>query len=337
MTIMNVDESDPSLISRDKILTHLTNNDEIIFKHQQRGEADLTKDEKFQIAADIFEKNKVTFLTRFGKYLNENHLTFFINFENEDVNIIVRDLLNDYSEKSHHLLVRNRRYEALNRLKQDGTYFSEVEMMKRNPLLYEQLIGQYLSEDEKRKRDKVSTGEASFVKILMEGIERDESEAIRLKQEEEEENAMEEEDDGDDEECVSGKNTEDEEAVPPYAQWGEIKEYKPKAKKTQLPLITATERKLLREEFVTTMYENFLEGKDSDFDYKKVDNDQQYDNIEILTNDAQEKYFDAEAPEDVEMEETVTVQPEDDDLDTYMKHVHHKLEMSQISRDLKKL
>lgn len=322
-------ESDPSLTSRDKILTHLTNNDEIIFKLQQRGEADLTKAEKFQIAAEIFDKNKVTFLTRFGKYLNETHLKFFTNFNNEDVNIIVRDLLNDYSERSHHLLVRNRRYEALNRLKVDGTYFSEVEMMKRSPLLYEQLIGQYLSEDEKRERDKVSTGEASFVKILMEGIERDESEAKRLKQEEEEDNAMEEEED--DEEDTS------EDKIAPYVQWGEIQEYKPKAKKLPVVSITATERRLLREEFVTTMYENFLEGKDSDFDYKKVDSDQQYDNIEILTNDAQEKYFDAEAPEDVEMIATITEQSDDDELDTYMKHIHHKLEMSQISRDLKKL
>lgn len=335
MVIMEV-ETDALLINRDKILTHLMNNDEIIFKQQQRGEADLTKDEKFQIAADIFEKNKVTFLTRFGKYLDEDHLKFFTLFENEDLNIIIRDLLNDYSKKGHHLLVRNRRYEALNRLKQNSTYFSEIEMMKRNPLLYEQLIGQYLSEDEKRERDKISTGETSFVKILMEGIERDESEAKRIKQEEEEDNAMEEEDDDEDEEGVLVQKSEDKEDTQPYVQWGEIKEYKSKMKKTEVPSITATERKLLREEFITTMYESFLDGKDSDFDYKKVDNDQQYDNIAILSNDAEEKYFDAESPEDVEMQTTVREESEDE-LDTYMKRIHHKLEMSQIAQDLKKL
>lgn len=37
-------------------------------------------------------------------------------------------------------------------------------------------------------------------------------------------------------------------------------------------LLTAEERLLLRQEFVTTMYQNFLEGKDKDFfDYGTVD------------------------------------------------------------------
>lgn len=332
MTVMEV-EGDPSQIDRESILTHLINNDEIVFKNQQRGEADLTKNEKLQIASDIFEKNKVTFLTRFGKYLNENHLLYFKNFESEDINIILRDLLDEQSEKAHHLLVRNRRYEALNRLKQEGSYFSEVEMMKRNPLLYEQLVGRYLSEDEKKERDKVNTNKTSFVKILMEGIERDESEAKRMKQEEEEDDAMEEEDDDD-----GAKNGESEdEASAPYIPWGEIMDGKSKVRKVQnVPLITAAERNLLRDEFVTTMYENFLEGKDSDFDYKRVDTNQQYDNIEVLANDAQEKYFDSESPEHVEMEETNKAESEDE-LDTYMQHIHHKLEMSQLSRNLKNM
>lgn len=330
---MEVDD-ETSPITRDSILRHLVNNNEITFKNQQRHEADLTEEEKFQIAADIYEKNKINFLTRFGKYLSTDQLNFFKNFESEDINIILHDLLQDQSEKKHHLLIRNRRYEALNRLKQDSTYFSEVEMMKRNPLLYDQLVGQYLSEDEKKERDKFSTGEASFVKILMEGIERDESEAKRIKQEEEEDGALEEEDE---EEAKEDISKDDEDSRPPYAPWGEIADSKCKIQRVQnVPFITSTERKLLREEFVTTMYENFLEGKDSDFDYKKVDNDQQYDNIETLANDAQEKYFDSESPEDVAMEDTVR-QESEDELDTYMKHIHHKLEMSQIRRDIKNL
>lgn len=57
-------------------------------------------------------------------------------------------------------------------LKEDS-YFSEIEMMKRNPLLYEQLVGQYLTEEEKRERDKFEMKDnTTFVKILMEGIER---------------------------------------------------------------------------------------------------------------------------------------------------------------------
>ena len=38
------------------------------FKHQQRGEPDLTFDEKLQIATQVLEKNPATFLSRFGRY-----------------------------------------------------------------------------------------------------------------------------------------------------------------------------------------------------------------------------------------------------------------------------
>lgn len=326
MTVMEVD-GDASQTSRDDIIARLVGNDEIIFKNQQRGEADLTREQKFEIAVEIFDKNKVTFLSRFGRHLTREQLNYFKTFENEEVDIILKDLLREHSVKAHHLLVRNRRYEAMNRLKDEGSYFSEIEMMKRNPLLYEQLVGQYMTEDEKKQRDKVASENATFVKILMEGIERDESEAKRIKQEEEEEGAMEHEE---------KQMQKIEDPSPSFVRWGEIDE-KPKARKTQPSSITAAERRLLKEEFVTTMYESFLEGKDADFDYEKVDENQQYDNIDTLANDAQERYFDSESPEDVEMEENMKEEVEEDELEIYMKHVRHKLEMSDLSKNLKRL
>jgi hypothetical protein len=35
----------------------------------------------------------------------------------------------------------------------EGIYFSEKEMRQRNPLLYQQLIGQYLTRNEREKRN----------------------------------------------------------------------------------------------------------------------------------------------------------------------------------------
>lgn len=50
--------------------------------------------------------------------------------------------------------VKNRRYDALKKMIADGSsYFSEDEMRQRNPYLYEQLIGQYLSEEERKERE----------------------------------------------------------------------------------------------------------------------------------------------------------------------------------------
>lgn len=55
------------------------------------------------------------------------------------------------------MCIKNRRFDALKKMVTEGTYFSEEEMRKRNPLLYEQLVGQYLSEEEKRMREEIDT------------------------------------------------------------------------------------------------------------------------------------------------------------------------------------
>lgn len=41
----------------------------------------------------------------------------------------------------------------------------------------------------------------------------------------------------------------------------------------------------------------FLEGQDEDFDYSEVDTNDEYDNLEILGQDEEDKYFDDEEPQ----------------------------------------
>ena len=53
----------------------------------------------------------------------------------------------------------------------------------------------------------------------------------------------------------------------------------------------------LREEFLNIMRQRFLQGLDEEFDYTKVDTSDEYDNLEILGQDEEEKYFDEEEPE----------------------------------------
>lgn len=56
-----------------------------------------------------------------------------------------------------------------------------------------------------------------------------------------------------------------------------------------------SEHKLkLREEFLNLMRQRFLEGLDEEFDYTKVDTSDEYDNLELLGHDEQDKYFDEE-------------------------------------------
>ncbi|XP_075723545.1 coiled-coil domain-containing protein 97-like [Rhipicephalus microplus] len=63
------------------------------------------------------------------------------------------------------------------------------------------------------------------------------------------------------------------------------------------PHVSATEKRLLRNAFMNTMYESFLSGKDKDYDYESVDNNADFDSLQTRQHDEEEKYFDAEEPE----------------------------------------
>lgn len=59
------------------------------------------------------------------------------------------------------------------------------------------------------------------------------------------------------------------------------------------------ERLILREEFTSRMHQRFLDGKDGGFDYSTVDDNPDFDNLDIVARDEEDRYFDEEEPEDV--------------------------------------
>lgn len=327
----------------DDIISSLTYNTEICFKNQQKWEADLTCQQKFEIAMQLFEKSKLNFLLKFGKHLKHDQLDYFKKFttncepEWEEVKLVLDDLYKNCSSTYHSTIVKNRRYEALKQMVKDDAYFSEIEMMKRNPLLYEQLVGQYMSADEVKARDKYKMDEqCTFVKILMEGIERDDAEEYKKQQAEYEDNQMEEEDTSDEEDKAEEERPET--PQPSTSRWGEFEgstEKRMKPPHKQNLSVTGQERQLLKEEFVTTMYQSFLDGKDKDFDYKKIDNDASYDNLTELDHDEEDKYFESEEA-DEDMDENREVSSEDE-LDIYMNALRQHPTVTQLSQDLKKL
>lgn len=173
-------------------------------------------------------------------------------------------------------------------------------------------MGQYLTADEVEERDRFANNDSSLVKILMEGIERDKAEEVRKRHEEIENMQMEAED----EDTSKPKQQ-------PTSHWGEIGETRIQQKafsskgRKKVTKITPEEQILLKEEFITTMYNSFLDGKDEDFEYESIDNNTSYDNIEEIENNEEEKYFDSE-PEKIG---NVYIEDEtsDDELDIFMK------------------
>ncbi len=140
------------------------------FKSQQRGDPELTLDEKYGIALDLLTKSPSLFLERFGKFLQVQDLGFFDELRSDyAVNFYVSDLEKNLGAKVMKTTVKNRRYNAMKELLEAGTYFSDEEMKSRDPLLYEQMVGQHLSEDEIQTQ--ASQCDGSLSGLLMQHIE----------------------------------------------------------------------------------------------------------------------------------------------------------------------
>jgi len=239
------------------------------FRQQQKDEPDLSLEEKEQIVTDLLLKNEAEFLNRYGRFLSEDLLGYFENGNSYEVDFYLEKARQENCRFVKQQRVKNRRYQALQNMLESGSdYFKEAEMKRRNPLLYNQLIGQYMSEEEKEAKNRPDTANCKLSDIILEHIDITD-ERDKREEEEEHENVEEfdtdsdEEDDGND---VAGTDE--------------------------------TGRDLLRQEFVRAAYNSFLEGRDEGFDYRNVDNNSELDNLDIEERDAEERYFDDEDAEE---------------------------------------
>lgn len=283
-SVMHVDdsaaeaESEAASIDRDEqrrqILDTVAASDGF-FKHQQRNEPDLTYEEKRKIAEEILDSNTALFLQRFSRYLYCEDASYFEPLRRTDyeVDFYLRELERKRQRRGLSVQTKNRRYEALQRLQSEGDYFSDKEVRRRNPLLFEQMVGRYMTDKEREDLDKMDYSTLTFSGLLMHHIDRNELSSRRRQQQDVEEATFEENDsDSEDEECDE----------------------------PDTPVVSATEKAMLRSEFMNTMYESFLSGKDHDYDYESVDNNAEYDSLKTRQDDEEEKYFDAEEPEVVD-------------------------------------
>lgn len=321
-------------VTLEEVFKFLSENSRIVFKSQQISEPDLDSHEKVNIAKEIYERNKKLFFNRFGNYLTKEYLNFFksaLNSEsldNHDLLFTIADLTEKLEHKTK--TIKNRRFAALQEMSKDTEegYFSEAEMMKREPNLYEQLVGQYLSETERRMVSgecDYDPGEGSFASLLLEGIEKERVEKLRKEQKKGEGPDL------DDDEDLSDENNENEQLFPKIPpsfrkQWGNFDDEDsqtgpsvPQKDKKQ-KYVTAKERELLRKEFVGIMHSKFIEGEDENFDYSTVDDNDQWDDLKQISQDKEDAYFEDE-DECETIERMEDDYEEDDELDLYMKSI----------------
>ncbi|ESO87685.1 hypothetical protein LOTGIDRAFT_179232 [Lottia gigantea] len=243
------------------MLTHLSES-EAHFKSQQRGEPDLTIQEKYDIACEKLLKNPANFLSQFGQFIQQEHLIYFTQFEGQyEIDFHVREIHKQFNKSICAKTVNNRRYSAMQKLMEDGEYFSEEEMKYRDPLLYEEMIGQYLTDDEIQSR--VDKTDLKFSSILLKHIDQIEENKLYYYQ----------------------KNQQDEEEESELESEEETENKKPK--------ISSEEQQELKTEYIQMMQEKFLTGQDHHFfDYSTVDKNSEYDSLPTIDQDEQDKYFD---------------------------------------------
>eukprot|EP00099_Drosophila_melanogaster_P018187 NP_609206.1 uncharacterized protein Dmel_CG7810 [Drosophila melanogaster] len=339
-------EHPPEIID---IFKSLAENNQIVFKSQQIDDPEIPVEEKQQIARDAFDKNRENFLIRFGGFLNVRQLGSFQELavkepikadENlEEMCLLLEDFRRKLNTRA--VSIKNRRYHAMQQLLDKGEYFSEHEMMQRAPDLYQELVGQYLTEAEKKARDSYDVRNTSFSGILMHTLEKKQRDELLEETQQEGKQSV---------QVTSESNPQADCDVPVACrkQWGGFEDDEPVACSTsrnaevRAPMNTTMistpefynpgERELLRNEFLSMMKERFLSGEDKDFDYKAVDDNTLLDDLKQIEQDEEDAYFE-DSEDEEELEEHAADEnaiSSEDDLDIYMRHLsnHHSLQNS---------
>ncbi|XP_071764027.2 coiled-coil domain-containing protein 97 [Centroberyx gerrardi] len=282
-------------------------------KSQQIGDAELSLDQRTEELLQQYRSRPLVFLERYQAYLKPQHLAAFAHLSSDPraqhYSRVIQRRTAGCTERTR---VRNQRYAALRALQREGQYFSEEQMRVREPLLYEQYIGQYLTDEELLERSLEAMqggahggahggaegpggGTGGLAHILLDSYQ-ERLIQNRLQEEQEREEGAQEEDEDEDDEGVK------EEGWEPSPE----------------------EKALLREEFVSQMHQRFLDGKDKDFNYSEVDGNPDYDNLDIVSRDAEEKYFDNDDEED-EVEDVQEEEEEEEERENKDEEEEEKM------------
>ncbi|XP_061453524.1 coiled-coil domain-containing protein 97 isoform X2 [Rhineura floridana] len=268
------EDDDPAVLA----MFHTVANSRLAVRSQQKDEPDFMPAQKLAILRDLYHTKPLVFLERFRTVLREEHLPCFHHLSGSyEADFYCTEVRRAGLGKTRHTRVRNKRYAALQQLIRGGEYFSDEQMRCRDPLLYEQYIGQYLSDEELQALGSCQLeASCSLSGVLLDSYQEQVIQRrLQVQQEQEEACEEEEEEDGDDE----GKASD-----PDMDEWVPDQE----------------EKAFLREEFTSRMYQRFLDGKDGDFNYSEVDENPDFDNLDIVSRDEEERYFDGEEPEDAD-------------------------------------
>ena len=258
---------------------------------QQRGEPDLSDSQKLTALRSLLRTRGGHFLMRFGSLLDGADLTYIESVVKVDYGVVyqLKELRKQLglSVKSRRKQVQNRRFQYMQHLMETSNYFSEEEMRNRNPLLYEDYIGQYLTKEEKDDLDMGNRSDVTMSGLILKKMEIDKRRELYERLQDFESGQL-EESDSDESETDDERMDQDHDPVK----------------------IDTDQKQQFREDYLKVMQLSFLNGEDKDFDYSKIDVSDALDSIDMLGRDAEDAYFDDEKPTDLSDYEPLCV---DDD------------------------
>ena len=213
------------------------------------------------------------------------------------------------SSKSHLKKIRNRRYERLRQLMDESVYFSKEEMQQRNPLLYDFYVGQYLT-DEEKQQDRRKYTDMSLSSMILQQMVQDKMAKLLQKQQSSEMDQLSVE------ESEKGKLFNDGRKHSSHRGQRAKSKSLVAMELNSDPVVAEREKYMLQQEFLAAMQANFLDGKDEDIDYSKIDSDEQYDSLDLKGQDEEDDYFDKEEPSWCEEEENETGSQSSDEAES---------------------
>ncbi|KAI3840078.1 hypothetical protein MKX03_017279 [Papaver bracteatum] len=297
------------------ITQRLSSLDNLYFPRSVQDTSSITNpSERKSILFNLLSRDTAVFLERYGTELRSEELDEFdVLKEDYEINwhlSNLRKVLSPTAEdsKCRSITVKNRRRAYLDKLINDGTYFSEDSMREREPYLHHEYLGKYQDlfgrsmarPGEKWSDTLMRRYEETILVTKIRGEQQrlgvDEKEWVGgdVKQQEEEEEEEEEDEDEDDKEpAKENDNPGASEVVadmePANSDQGSGMDIE------EREALSVAEMEDQMEQFTHIMQQKFLTGEDSQhLDYSKIDNDEALDEhwFREANHDAEEKYFD---------------------------------------------
>lgn len=248
----------------------------------QRDLADpVTPQKRKDYVTNLLERDPGVFLERYASKLSQQERAQFEPLRDDyEVDFYLK-LAEDEevaAKSGLSITAKNRRLAQLNRLVDEGKYFSEEAMRSRAPLLHQQYIGQ---------RPAAAHSSAPTLSSTLLRQHDEQEHQTKLQQEQEQEAMVEEEEDTSSEEADASVDSK-------QPRCAEVDPQLPPASKHGGELSAASQS---NEEFLALMQQRFLNGDDHEhIDYHAIDKNATLDDdwAAEAEGDAQEKYFDAD-------------------------------------------